>query len=129
MRATNLIYFSKWEVLIQVLWAWFLINGICSAIGAAIAFGHPLTILTAFAAAPFTSLNPAIGAGWVAGYVEVKLRSPSVKDIRKLSTIETMKEFFGNKVIRVLMVMALANLGSMIGTFIAGYYIGGLVLF
>lgn len=124
-----LIIFAKWETLLHVMLLWFLINGICSAIGAAIALGHPLTILTAFLAAPFTSLNPAIGAGWVAGYVEVKVRGPTVKDIRKLSAIETMREFFRNKVIRVLMVMSLANLGSMIGTFLAGYYIGDLVLF
>jgi pheromone shutdown protein TraB len=124
-----LFIYAKWDLLIQVLLAWFLINGICSAIGAALALGHPLTILTAFLAAPFTSLNPTIGAGWVAGYVEVKVKSPTVKDIRALSTIETMKDFFRNRVVRVLMVMALANLGSMIGTFIAAYYIGDLVLF
>ncbi len=124
-----LFIYAKWDLLLQVLLAWFLINGICSAIGAAIALGHPLTILTAFLAAPFTSLNPTIGAGWVAGYVEVKVKSPTVKDIRSLSTIETMKDFFRNRVVRVLMVMALANLGSMIGTFIAAYYIGDLVLF
>lgn len=124
-----LLYFGRWEELMHVLLAWFLINGICSAIGAALALGHPLSIITAFFAAPITSLNPAIGAGWVAGYVEVKVRTPTVKDIKKLSTIETMKEFFGNKLIKVLMVMALANLGSMIGTFLAGYYIGTVVLF
>ena len=123
-----LLYFGKWEQLSRVLWGWFLINGICSAIGALIALGHPLSILTAFFAAPLTSLNPAIGAGWVAGYVELKMRTPTVKDIRKLSTIEEMKDFFSNKVIKVLMVMALANLGSVIGTFLAGYYIGTVVL-
>ena len=119
-----LILYGKWEEVKHVLLAWFLINGICSAIGAAIAFGHPLSILTAFFAAPITSLNPTIGAGWVAGYVEIKVRTPTVKDIRKLREIETLKDFFRNKLIRVLMVMALANLGSMIGTFVAGYYIG-----
>jgi pheromone shutdown protein TraB len=124
-----LIIFAKWEVLLQVLFVWFIVNGICSAIGAIIALAHPLTILAAFLAAPFTSLNPTIGAGWVAGYVEVKVRAPTVKDIRKLSTVETMRDFFGNRVIRVLMVMALANLGSMVGTFLAGYYIGDIVLF
>jgi pheromone shutdown-related protein TraB len=124
-----LIIFAKWDVLLQVLFVWFIVNGICSAIGAAIALGHPLTILAAFLAAPFTSLNPTIGAGWVAGYVEVKVRAPTVKDIRKLSTVETMRDFFGNRVIRLLMVMALANLGSMVGTFLAGYYIGDIVLF
>jgi len=123
-----LIYYSKWDTFMNVILLWFLINGICSAIGAAIAFGHPLTILTAFVAAPFTSLNPTIGAGWVAGYVEIKLRTPTVNDIKMLRTIETMRDFFRNRLIRVLMVMALANLGSMIGTFIAGYYISDLVL-
>ncbi|MFW9878529.1 MAG: TraB/GumN family protein [Candidatus Thorarchaeota archaeon] len=121
-----LIYFGEWDKLLHVLLAWFLINGICSAIGAAIALGHPLSILTAFFAAPITSLNPTIGAGWVAGYVEIKVRTPTVKDIRKLREIETMKDFFRNKLIKVLMVMALANLGSMIGTFVAGYYIGSI---
>ena len=124
-----LFLFGKWEMLVQVFLAWFLINGICSAIGAACALAHPLSIITAFFAAPLTSLNPAIGAGWVAGYVEVKVRSPTVTDIRSLSTIETLREFFGNKVVRVLMVMAFANLGSVVGTFLAGYYIGDLVLF
>lgn len=100
------------------LW-WILINGICSAIGALIAKGHPLTIATAFAAAPFTSLNPAVGAGWVAGYVQAKISTPTVKDLSLLSEIETLKEFFNNKAIRVLMVAALANVGSSIGTFIA----------
>jgi pheromone shutdown protein TraB len=122
-----LLYFGRWGDIYNVLWAWFLINGICSAIGALLALGHPLSVLTAFFAAPLTSLNPAIGAGWVAGYVELKVRTPTVKDIRQLRAIETMKDFFRNKVIRVLMVMALANLGSMIGTFIAGYYIGTVV--
>ncbi|KYK20725.1 hypothetical protein AYK21_05660 [Thermoplasmatales archaeon SG8-52-2] len=106
---------------------WFLINGSLSAIGAAIARGHPLSIGTAFLAAPLTSLNPAIAAGWVAGYVEAKLRTPVVKDFKELSKIESFKEFWNNRVIRLLMVVALANLGSMIGTLIAFPYIASLV--
>ncbi len=101
------------------LW-WFLINGVLSAIGAAIARGHPLTILTAFVAAPLTSLNPAVAAGWVAGYVEAKLRTPKMKDFQDMSKLESLKDFWNNKVIRLLMVVALANMGSMIGTFVAG---------
>jgi pheromone shutdown-related protein TraB len=106
---------------------WFLINGICSAVGTAIARGHPLSILTAFVAAPITSLNPMIAAGWVAGYVEAKLRTPRVKDFQGLSTIENFKDFSKNKVIRLLLVVALANLGSMIGTIVAFPYITSLV--
>jgi pheromone shutdown-related protein TraB len=111
---------SYWENLKAVLITWILINGICSAIGAALARGHPYSIATAFLAAPATSLNPAVAAGWFAGAVEAKVRTPTVKDFQDLSTLESTKEFLNNKVIRVLMVAALANIGSMIGTFIAG---------
>jgi len=112
-----------WELAADALLWWFLINGSLSAIGAAIARGHPFTIATAFVAAPLTSLNPAIAAGWVAGYVEFKIRKPVVKDFQNLSRIEGLKDFFNNRVMRLLMVVALANLGSMIGTFVALPYI------
>jgi pheromone shutdown-related protein TraB len=118
---------EAWDQVKNVFIWWFLINGSLSALGAAIARGHPLSIGTAFLAAPLTSLNPAIAAGWVAGYVEAKLRMPVVKDFQNLSKIESMKEFWNNRVIRLLMVVALANLGSMIGTLIAFPYIASLV--
>ena len=106
---------------------WFLINGIFSAIGTTIARGHPFSIMTAFFAAPITSLNPAIAAGWVAGYVEAKLRTPVIKDFKGLSKIDSLRDFWNNKVIRLLMVVALANLGSMIGTIVAFPYITSLL--
>jgi pheromone shutdown-related protein TraB len=112
---------------LEMFAAWFLINGICSAIGTVIARGHILSILTAFVAAPITSLNPAIAAGWVAGYVEAKLRTPIVKDFQGLSKIDSFKDFWNNRVVRLLMVVALANLGSMIGTIIAFPYIASFV--
>lgn len=118
---------DAWDQIKNVFIWWFLINGSLSALGAAIARGHPLSIGTAFVAAPLTSLNPAIAAGWVAGYVEAKLRTPVVKDFQDLSKIDSFKGFWNNKVIRLLMVVALANLGSMIGTLIAFPYIASLV--
>jgi pheromone shutdown-related protein TraB len=118
---------DAWDQIKNVFIWWFLINGSLSAVGAAIARGHPLSIGTAFIAAPLTSLNPAIAAGWVAGYVEAKLRTPVVRDFKELSKIESFKDFWNNRVIRLLMVVALANLGSMIGTLIAFPYIASLV--
>jgi len=118
---------DAWNQIKNVFIWWFIINGTLSAIGAAIARGHPLTIGTAFIAAPLTSLNPAIAAGWVAGYVEAKLRTPLVKDFKELSKIESFKSFWNNRVIRLLMVVALANLGSMIGTIVAFPYIASFV--
>ncbi|MBN2603549.1 MAG: TraB/GumN family protein [Candidatus Thermoplasmatota archaeon] len=106
---------------------WFLINGTFSAIGAAIARGHIFSILTAFVAAPITSLNPAIAAGWVAGYVEAKIRPPVVKDFHNISKIESLRDFWKNRVIRLLLVVALANVGSMIGTVVAIPYLASLL--
>jgi len=51
------------------------------------------------------------------------LRKPVVKDFQTLSKMDSTKDFFNNKVIRLLMVVALANLGSMIGTFVALPYL------
>ena len=112
-----------WELAADAIIAWILINGFLSALGALIARAHPYSILTAFVAAPITSLNPTLAAGWFAGLVEAKMRMPKVKDFQGLSKIESMKDFFGNRVIRLLMVVALANVGSMIGTFVALTYI------
>jgi pheromone shutdown-related protein TraB len=99
---------------------WILITGGFSALGTALARGHILSILTAFLMAPITTLHPALAAGWFAGLTEAYMRTPVVKDFQGLSAIKTMKDFFGNRVIRVLMVAALANVGAMIGFFVAG---------
>ena len=121
-------FFTKGtELVLSMFFYWFIINGVCSAIGTAIARGHPLSIGTAFVAAPITSLNPFIAAGWVAGYVEARLRTPVIKDFKELGKIESIREFLNNRVIRLLMVVALANLGSMIGTIIAFPYIANLL--
>lgn len=120
---TYIVLFGNWERAAEAFLWWILINGGLSAAGAAVARAHPLSIATAFVAAPFTSLNPAVAAGWFAGLVEAKLRTPMVKDIRSLSRIDNLHDMFNNKFIRLLMVVALANLGSMIGTFVALPYI------
>jgi len=119
-------YIGGLEKTLQIFLYWFLINGICSSIGTILARGHVLTILTAFVAAPITSLNPAVAAGWVAGYVEAKLRTPVIKDFKGLSSLENFKDFWNNRVVRLLMVVAFANLGSMVGTWLAGFYIASL---
>ncbi len=106
---------------IESLSIWFGINGTLSALGAALALAHPITILSAFLAAPITSLNPMIAAGWVAGLVQAWIRKPKVADIEKLpEEILSFKGFLTNPVTKILLVVALSNLGSAIGTFLAG---------
>ena len=110
---------DPWNRIKDIFLIWFLVHGILAGIGVAIARGHPLSIFTAFIAAPFTSLEPFFAPGWFAGLVEAKLRKPLIKDFQELSRIQSIRDFLRNKVIRLLMVVALANLGSIIGTIIA----------
>ena len=103
----------------MVTW-WVLANGILAGLGALIALGHPLTILASIVAAPLTSLNPMIAAGWVSGLVEAFSRKPKVIDFENLpNDILSVKGFWRNKVTRVLLVVVFTNLGSSIGTFVA----------
>lgn len=98
---------------------WILANGIPSAIGALIALAHPLTILTAFLAAPVTSLSPLIGAGYVAAFVQVYFQPPLVKDFQHVA--ESARKFsmwWKNRLLKVLLVFILASLGSVLGTYV-----------
>lgn len=99
---------------------WILANGLLAGLGALIAFAHPFTILSSVLAAPLTSLNPMIAAGWVSGLVEAFSRKPKVKDIENLpEDILSIRGFWRNKVTRILLVVVFTNLGSAIGTFVA----------
>lgn len=106
------------------VYIWVLVNGLLSAVGAALAWAHPLTILSAFLAAPLTSLNPLVAAGWVAGLVQAIIKKPKVCDLEDLpDAIGSLGGFWTNPVTRILLVVALANLGSVAGTWIAGGWI------
>jgi pheromone shutdown-related protein TraB len=106
------------------IYIWVLVNGLLSAVGAVAALGHPVTIVSAFLAAPLTSLNPLIAAGWVAGLVQAWIRTPTVADFEDLpNATNSWKGWWKNPVLKILLVTALANLGSVIGTYVAGTWI------
>ena len=103
----------------MVMW-WVAANGLLAGLGALIAWGHPLTIVSSMLSAPLTSLNPMIAAGWVSGLVETVSRKPKVRDFESLQDdIRSVRGFWTNKVTRILLVVVFTNLGSSIGTFVA----------
>ena len=66
-------------------------------------------------------LNPLIAAGWFAGLTEAYIRKPTVEDFQKVSDdLGSVKTFFSNRVLKVLMVVILANVGSTLGTILSG---------
>lgn len=105
---------GQFEALGEGFISWFLITGFAAAVGAAIALAHPLSILTAFCVAWFTTLSPTLAAGWFAGLVEAKMRKPTMADLERIDST-SVRGFLSNKVVRVLMVTALANVTTTIG--------------
>jgi pheromone shutdown-related protein TraB len=103
---------------------WILANGIPSSIGAMLALAHPLTIVSAFAAAPVTSLTPVIGAGYVTAFVQVLVQPPVVREFETvLEDMSTLIGWWKNKLLKVFLAFLLPGLGSMIGSWIGGYEI------
>ena len=108
---------------------WVGITGVSAAIGAAAALGHPISVLSAFAAAPFTSLHPLLASGWVAGLVQAWVKRPRVRDLESLpDDITTLRGFWRNPLCRILLVVALTNLAGSIGTFVAGSFLAARAL-
>ena len=100
----------------QLVRDWVVINGGLSALGALLAAAHPLTVVTAFVAAPITSLNPTIGAGMVTAAAELWLRKPRVADFANLRHDTTrLRGWWHNRVSRTLLVFLLSTLGSAAG--------------
>ncbi len=113
-------FFGNRDQLADAATAWVLANGLFSALGALLALGHPLTILSAFVAAPITSLNPTIGAGFVTGLVQTFIAAPTVRDMERVGDdLMTVKGWWQNRLARVLLVFLFSSLGSSIGTFVA----------
>lgn len=112
------LYFSGvgMEVLLMALVYWVLVHGVLTAAFTLAARGHPLSALTGFGVSWFTALNPLIAAGWFAAIVEARIRKPAPADFRKIFEAESFSAMMQVPLFRVVMVAALANLGSTLGT-------------
>lgn len=101
--------------------SWVLWNGILAAAGALAAGGNILAVLASAVGAPFTSLCPFIGIGFISGIVQALVKKPTVADMENLQADASgVKGFYKNRILRVLMVFFLSSIGSSIGTFIGG---------
>jgi pheromone shutdown-related protein TraB len=104
---------------------WIVLTGGLSAVGALCAGAHPLTILTAFLGAPFTTLHPAIGIGMFTALSEACVRRPTVGDFSRLrEDTARWRGWWKNRVARTLLVFLLSGFGASLGTYIGGYRIG-----
>lgn len=103
---------------------WVLANGSLTALGCLLALAHPFTVLAGFLAAPLTSLNPTIGAGFVTAFVQAVMVRPRISDLEELRD-DVLKPlaWWRNRVTRIFLVFLLSSIGSSIGTFVALPYL------
>jgi len=104
------------NVLFEAFLFWMVIHGFLSALFVLLAGGHPYSALTCLCVAWMTSLNPMLHAGWLGAYVEARVRKPPVTDFRKIYETESITEMAKIPLFKVVLVAALGNLGSMLGT-------------
>ena len=98
---------------------WVLITATLTAVGCALAGGHPLSILASAAVAPFKPFRPTIPSGAVGALVEARLREPTYADFMALrDDVRTVRGWYRNRVGRVLLVFMLTCLGTMIGEWV-----------
>lgn len=98
---------------------WVIANSVPTALCSALAFAHPLTILSALLAAPFTSLSPLIGAGHVTAFVQAYVHPPRVHEFGTVSEdIAVPRNWWRSRLLRVLLVFVLSSVGGLIGVWI-----------
>lgn len=92
-------------------------NGSLAALGTLLAFGHPVSIITAFVAAPIGILSPVLATGWFAGLAEAYMRKPKVTDFMNLQDDAMhLKGWWKNRVLRILLVVMMANIFASFGS-------------
>lgn len=92
---------------------WVLAMSVASAIGAAICFAHPITILVSFGTAFISAISPVLSVGWFAGISEAYFRAPTVGDFNTLNEdSKSIKKALKNNILRTLAVMFMTSLFS-----------------
>lgn len=101
---------------------WFLANSIPAGLGAILALAHPATILAAAISAPFTSLSPLIGAGYVASFAQLWAAPPRVADFGTVGDdLSDPKRWWQSRLMRIFLVFIFTTVGSLIGTYAGGF--------
>ncbi|QQR89063.1 MAG: TraB family protein [Myxococcales bacterium] len=112
------------ETLSAMIYAWVLPNAVAAAALSLLAGAKLWTVLTAFISSPITSLNPTIGTGMVAGFVEAKLRRPTVEDAEGIQdAMMSVRGIYANRFTRVLLVAVMSSLGSSLGAWIGATWV------
>ena len=118
--------------LLRLFAAWFVVNGVFAAGLARLAGARWDSTLVGGLVAWMTSVNPLLAPGWFTGYVELRHTSVNVSDIGTLNELLSDEEtpirtlvgqMFDVPLFRLIMVVAMTNVGSMIASLLFAVYV------
>ncbi|XVH31533.1 TraB/GumN family protein [Haloferacaceae archaeon DSL9] len=120
------------EFLLRLFAAWFLVNGLFAAGFAKLAGARWSSAGVGGAVAWLTSINPMLAPGWFAGYMELRHLRVNVGDIATLNELisdeekpvgRLVSELFDVPLFKLMMVVALTNVGSIIASLLFATYV------
>jgi pheromone shutdown protein TraB len=118
--------------LLRLFAAWFLINGAFAAGLARLAGARWRSALAGGAVAWMTSVNPLLAPGWFTGYLELRHTTVNVADVGRLNDLlsdetrplpEILDEMFDVPLFRLMIVVALTNVGSVVASLLFAAYV------
>ncbi|MCB9667470.1 MAG: TraB/GumN family protein [Myxococcales bacterium] len=115
------------QTLGAMLLAWCLPTSVGAALMTIGAGARAWTVVAAFFSSPLTTLNPAIGVGMVTGPIEAALRRPTIEDCENIQYVSTLKDWYQNRVTRVLLVVIFSSIGAAAGAFVGASWLVSLL--
>jgi len=118
--------------LLRLFAAWFVVNGVFAAGLARLAGARWSSTLVGGLVAWMTSVNPLLAPGWFTGYVELRHNPVNVADIGTLNELlsdeekpirQLVGEMFEVPLFKLIMVVAMTNVGSMIASLLFAVYV------
>jgi pheromone shutdown protein TraB len=118
--------------LLRLFAVWFVVNGAFAAGLAKLVGARWDAALAGGAVAWLTSVNPLLAPGWFAGYVELRHTPVNVGDISTLNRLlsdeerpltEIVSDMFDVPLFRLIMIVAMTNIGSMVASVLFAAYV------
>ena len=114
------------ESIPQMLQAWILPNMVFAGVLTLAAGAKLPSVFVAAVGSPITSMNPLLPIGVPVGYLEARLRKPTVEDAERIpDDVQSVRGFYRNPFTRVLLVVFMSIMGSALGAWVGlGWLIG-----
>ncbi|HLV50166.1 MAG TPA: TraB/GumN family protein [Erysipelothrix sp.] len=117
----TILTFQSPEMGLNQLIRWILLSSTLATLGALLSGAHIITMLVTFLTTWLSILSPVLAVGVFAALTESYFRPPYAHEFESLSTdIKSIKGWYKNRVLRIILIFFTTSLFSAIGTFISG---------